>query len=216
MWVSSAAMQGETTSEQDWRLTAELALDGESAGALQAVIARVRGPDVVRQIEPLLGHDVVLTHDGKLVFAYAAERATLIAARGAIEGVLQRDGLEAAVRIGHWDEQLDEWRQTDPPPGAEQTLRADAAERAAETIETRTMVASSGRMIREEFEQTMNNWAAKLGLDCKLIEHPHLLSTQVGFTVTGPKFKLDEFARGLQAEEWATIRTETTVMLSPL
>jgi hypothetical protein len=49
-----------------------------------------------------------------------------------------------------------------------------------------------------------------------VIDHPHLLSGQVGFTVTGSKRKLDEFAEGLRAEERATIRTETQVMLSPL
>ena len=62
----------------------------------------------------------------------------------------------------------------------------------------------------------MLDWAAQLGLECKLIEHPHLLTTQVGFTVTGPKRKVDEFSQGLAAEERTTIRTEGVVMLSPL
>lgn len=53
-------------------------------------------------------------------------------------------------------------------------------------------------------------------MQCKVFEHPHLLKTQVGFTVTGPKRKLDEFAHGLQAEERAVFRTERAVMLSPL
>jgi hypothetical protein len=206
----------DAAAEQDWRLTAELDLRGDGGGTLHALVTRVRGPDVASQIEPAVPHDVVITHDGKLLFAYAADEATLIAARSAIAGVLQRDGITAAIRIGHWDELLDEWRQTDPPPSAEQTLLAEAGERDAEAVETRTLVASSGKMIRAEFERTMNSWADKLGLDCKLVEHPHLLRTQIGFTVTGPKFKIDEFARGLQAEEWATIRAENTVMLSPL
>jgi hypothetical protein len=38
----------------------------------------------------------------------------------------------------------------------------------------------------------------------------------VGFTVTGPKRKLDEFSEGVKAEEWMTIRTETQVMLGPI
>jgi hypothetical protein len=45
---------------------------------------------------------------------------------------------------------------------------------------------------------------------------PHLLTTQVAFTVTGPKRKVDEFAQGLRAEELATMPTERAVMLSPL
>jgi hypothetical protein len=78
------------------------------------------------------------------------------------------------------------------------------------------MVASTGKLIRAEVEQTMLEWAEKLGLPCELIEHPHLLTTQVAFTVTGPKRKIDEFAQGLKAEEVATMRAERTVMLSPL
>ncbi|HTD08752.1 MAG TPA: hypothetical protein VK680_07655 [Solirubrobacteraceae bacterium] len=73
------------------------------------------------------------------------------------------------------------------------------------------------RLLAElEFEQTMRNWAAKLGLECMLVEHRHLLATQVCFTVTGPKRSIDEFADGLRADERATIRTARAVMASPL
>lgn len=50
----------------------------------------------------------------------------------------------------------------------------------------------------------------------QVIEHPHLLSTQVAFTVSGPRRKIDEFAEGLKAEGWATMRSELAVMASPL
>jgi hypothetical protein len=159
---------------------------------------------------------VVITHDGKLLFAYATSQATLAAARGAIEDVLRRDELRASLRMSHWDDELDTWRQTDPPPTAEERQIKDVAEHEAEAVETRTMVVSSGKLIRAEFEQTMLAWAERLGVKCTIIEHPHLLTTQVGFTVTGPKRKLDEFSQGLRAEGWATTRTETAVMLSPL
>lgn len=211
-------MEAETharAAEQDWRLTAELELR-DSGGALRDLIARFRGPDLVEEIEPTVPHDVVITHDGRLLFAYAADETTVTAARSAIEGVLQRDQIKATVRISRWDDELAAWRQTDPPLSAEEARVEDAAERDAEAIETRTMVASSGRLIRAEFEQTMRDWADRLGLECAIVEHPHLLSTQVGFTVTGPKRKIDEFAKGLSAEEWATIRTQRQVMLSPL
>jgi hypothetical protein len=49
-----------------------------------------------------------------------------------------------------------------------------------------------------------------------VIEHPHLLTIQVAFTVTGSKRKIDEFADGLRAEELATMRAERAVMMSPL
>ncbi|MGD0453380.1 MAG: hypothetical protein ABSB69_07265 [Solirubrobacteraceae bacterium] len=205
----------ERASEQDWRMEAELEVP-EAGGALHELIGRLRGPDVVKEVEATVPRDVVITHDGKLLFAYAADEATLTAARSAIEGVLARDGIRASVRVSHWDDQLEKWRQTDPPATVEEQRIEDAAERDADAIETRTLVVSSGRMIRAELEQSMRDWADKLGLECTTIEHPHLLTTQLAFTVTGPKRKIDEFSRGLRAEERATIRTETAVMLSPL
>jgi hypothetical protein len=210
-------MQSDADEPEDWRLQAELDI-ADAHGALHALVGRLRGSDtdVVKEIEGAVPHDVVITHDGKQVFAYAADEATLSSARGAIEAVLAREGIAARVRVARWDDGLDQWLQTDPPLGIQEQAQAEAVKRDGEAIETRTLVASSGRLIRAEFEQTMGAWADRLGLDCKIIEHPHLLSTQIAFTVTGPRRRLDEFARGLTAEEWSTIRTETGVMTSPL
>jgi hypothetical protein len=208
-------MNSDTADEQDWRLRAELDV-ADAGGVLGELIGRLRAPDVDGDIEATVPHDVVITHDGELLFAYAADEATLAAARGAIEGLLARDGIKASVRVSHWDDELGKWRQTDPPLGEAERQLEVAAERDAEAIETRTLVVSSGKMIRAEFEQNSREWADKLGLQYSIVEHPHLLTTQLGFTVTGPKRKLDEFAKGLAAEERATIRAETAVMSSPL
>jgi hypothetical protein len=205
----------ESSSDQDWRLQAELDV-ADARGALHGLIGRLRGPDVVKEVEATVPDDVVITHDGRLLFAYAANEATLSAARRAIEGVLERDGIRATLCISRWDDELDRWQQIDPPASDEERRTQDAADRDADTVETRTMVATSGKLVRAEFEQSMLAWAAKLRLECKIIEHPHLLTTQVGFTVTGPRRKIDEFARGLNAEGWAAVRAETGVMLSPL
>ena len=188
----------------------------ETRGALHDLLGRVRGPDVVEEIQSTVPDDVVITHDGKLLFAYAADAATLAAAREAIEAVLRGDGVDATIRVSHWDDRDDRWRQVDPPLSAAEQAHQDAVERDDEALETRTLVASSGKMIRAEFEQSMREWADRLGLQCAIVEHPHLLTTQVAFTVTGPKRKIDEFARGLRAEEWQTIRAEHAVIASPL
>jgi len=201
--------------DQDWRLQAQLDV-GDTHNAATRLIGRLRGPNVVEEVQAAVPHDVVITHDGKLLFAYAASEPALKAARSAIEEVLRADGVQASIRVSHWDRELDAWRQTDPPPTAAEERLQDAAEHDAEAIETRTLVASSGKAIRAEFEQSMLIWAHEVGVQCKIIEHPHLLTTQVGFTVTGPKYKIDEFAQGLKAEGRATTRTETAVMLSPL
>jgi hypothetical protein len=203
------------SSDQDWRLHAELDVP-DVRRSLSDLLGRLRGPAVFEEIEASVPHDVVITHDGKLLFAYAADKATLEAARSAIEGALWRDGIKASVRVSHWDDRLDDWLQIDPPPSAEQARAEDAAARDAEAIETRTLVASSGKLIRAEFERSMLDWAGKLGVECTLVEHPHLLTTQVCFTVSGPRRKVEEFSQGLTAEERRTIRTDRTLMLNPL
>lgn len=202
--------------EHDWRLEVDLDVVGSARDALRGLLRRLRDPHIVREIEATASHGAVITHDGRRLFAYVASEAALAGTRNAIEEELRRAGSSAILRVSYWDNELDQWHQTDPPASTQDVAGDDAVRRNAEATETRTMVASSGKLIRTEFEQTMLEWADKLGVECTIIEHPHLLTTQVAFTVTGPRRKLDEFSHGLIAEGWATIRTETGVMLSPL
>jgi hypothetical protein len=199
--------------DQDWRLTAELDV-GETRGALHSLVERLRGPDIVKQVEATAPHDVVITHDGKLLFAYAASETGLAAARSAIEDVLRHEEIQASLRVSHWDDDLDAWHQTDPPATAQEKLAEEATVRDADAIETRTLVATSGKLDRSSFEQIMRESADRLGLECKISEHPHLLTTQVAFTVTGARRKIDEFSQGLVAEGWTSVRTEEQVMFS--
>jgi hypothetical protein len=200
--------------DQDWRLTAELDA-ADRRGALDRVLGRVRGPDVVEEIEQALPHDIVITHDGKLLFGYAASEDAIRAARRVIEQVLQRDGIRAKILLCHWDEELDEWKQVEPPLSAEQARSEAAAELDAEALETRTLVASAGNLIRSSFEQSLLDWAQKQGLTVTVAEHPHLLSTQVLFTVTGPRRKIGEFERALRAEGTAFLRADAILLVSP-
>ena len=201
--------------DQDWRLHVEL--DG-SAGraALDRLLASARG-EAGSEVGPAVPSDVAITHDGNdKLFAYAATREAIMLTRATIEAVARRDGVNATSDVSHWDQDLDAWVQVDPPlTGAAQREREDAV-RDSERPESRTMVVSSGRMVRAEVEVVMREWADKLGLRCEIIEHPHLLTTQLAFTVTGSKRKVDEFAEALRAEELATMRSERAVMMSPL
>lgn len=194
--------------DRDWRLTGTLP-DTGSHRVLHAVVERVRDDDLLREARSAVGDEVVITHDGRRLFAYARTRPEIERARAAIETVLEQQTLAATISLTRYDEGLDEWVDPDSPP-------PEAAVRAATAVGSRTLVATVGRSIREEFEQSMRTWADQLGLRCEIVEHPHLLDSQVAFTVTGPARKLDEFASGLSAEEHATIRTERAVMLSPL
>ena len=194
--------------DRDWRLSGELQAPG-GHGVLHSFVERMRDESVLEEVRAELGEDVVITHDGSRLFAYAAGRAAIERARSAIEAVLARDGLRADLTLTRFSTDVDEWIDPDAPS-------PKGAGPAAGEPSSRTLVALVGKMIREEFEQSMRTWADQLGLRCEIVEHPHLLSSQVAFTVTGPSRKLDEFAAGLSAEERATIRTERAVMLSPL
>lgn len=205
----------ESSEETDWRLVADLQVD-EPHRRLGGLLHRLRGDDLVHEVKEGVPEHVVITHDGSRLFAYAPDEPTIKAARAAIENILRGEDTEAEIAIGHWDEEGDRWRQVDPPLTAEQVQGEQAAERDAEAVETRTLIISSGKMIRAEFEQSMREWAEQLELECQVIEHPHLLTTQLAFTVTGPKGKIDEFEQGLKAEGNATFRAEREVMISPL
>lgn len=204
-----------SSSGGDWRLQAELDVE-QPSGPLHSLVGRFGGPDVVKDVESGVPHDVVVTHDGKLLFAYAPSEASLAAARRGIEETLKRDGIDASIRVSHWQDDDDRWMQVDPPLDAAEARAEEALERDDENVETRTMVASSGRWVRREFEETMLAAAAGLDLQCSIVEHPHLLTTQVAFTVTGPKRKIDEFAGDLRAEGWATVRGDDWLVADAL
>lgn len=200
--------------ERDWRLEGVLQGEGASEehrrGRLRALVGRVREPDPVHDAQAAVSEEVVVTHDGARLFAYAASREAIEAARSAIEEALERDGVSASLALTCWSQDREQWLDPDspppPPPEPEQ----------GEATVTRTYVVTLGKWVREEFEQSMREAAQRLGLTCEIVEHPHLLSAQAAFTVSGPARKVDEFERGMKAEERATIRTETAVMASPL
>ena len=119
-----------------------------------------------------------------------------------------------ALLTRHWDENLRAWRQIEPPltPAQEEQLRqANAVDNRQATaqdaeIETRTVMCVTGKLIRKSFERQMLAFAQELGLQCEIAEHPHLLSTQVAFNVTGPSSGVDQFDRYLKSEAKVTAR----------
>jgi hypothetical protein len=176
----------------------------------------VRAPGPVEDVAAAVADDAVVTHDGNILFAYAPTRPVLESAREAIEAALRADRVAAEIQASHWDDRVDEWVQVDPPLAGAAKRDAETRERDAERVESRTLVAIVGKLIRSDVERTMRDAAQTLGLTCEIHEHPHLLSTQVAFTVTGPRRKLDEFAEDLRREEILTMRAQREVMLSPL
>jgi hypothetical protein len=190
--------------DKDWRLQ----LDLEQPANLERLLEDVRDDPFEQDARASLGDDVVLTHDGGRFFAYAMTDDALMRAREAIESVLRHDGRTGTLRLSHWDGSI--WQQTDPPLSSveaqQQEQEAEAQRREAQGPSvTRTVACVTGKLIRKSFEQQMLNLANDLGLACEMVEHPHLLSTQVAFNLTGPASDIEEFARYLRSEARATV-----------
>ena len=194
---------------EDWRL--EAVIDHPAHGdLLDRIIQDSRTPPQ----GPGVAEGVVLTAGENCLFAYAADRATLDASRAALEAAIAREDLGAQIVISRWEEKLESWRQVEPPlsEAAEESLKA--AELEADRPATRTVVATTGVLVRDQFEMTMLAAADRLGLECKIVEHRHLLTMQVAFTVSGPKHAVDEFELELKAEGRTMVRAQEEVGFS--
>ena len=90
--------------DDDWRLEFELdASDGRRS--LHDLLGRVRGPDVVHDVESSVPHDVVRHPRWKAAVRLRRREATLKRARGAIEDALRRDESPTACATSRWDEE---------------------------------------------------------------------------------------------------------------
>ncbi len=199
--------------DQDWRLRADL----DDPAALHARLRDARHFE--HELKPLISPDVVLSYDENTLFAYAKTREAITEARRAIEHQLADDGLTATLRIDHWDDGLGDvgdWDQVDPPLDAagrehETEEREEHVEHEADEarVQTRTVAITSGRMVRNWFETAVADEARELGVELSIVEHPHLLTTQIAFTLTGPAGKVAEVIADLESRAGAVTRLET-------
>jgi hypothetical protein len=199
--VASAA-----DADQDWRL--ELRLERADHSRLDRVLASTgRGEGrPAEDAQAAVGDDVAVTHDGARIFAYANSEASIRAARQAINAALEADGIAAEDRISHWEE--DEWAQVDPPLAGAAAAEHQRARAVGEQVETRTLVCRAGIEVERGVEDAMTRWAEHLELEYQVVEHRHLLSSQLAFTVHGPRVKIEDFRRALVEEGAATIRAD--------
>jgi hypothetical protein len=199
--------------DRDWRLR----LDLDEPADLDRLRDRVRDPRLERDARAALSDHVVLTHDGNTFFAYAVSERALNDAREAIEAVLHSDQRKGRIVVSHWEESLHAWLQVDPPLAAaqeDQLRRASTAGARRRSgarngkPETRAVMCVVGKLIRKSFERQMLAFAQSIDLQCAIVEHPHLLSSQVAFEVTGPHDTVDQFDRYLKNEARATVRLD--------
>jgi len=136
----------------------------------------------------------VLSRRDDALFVYGSTRSGIDAARLAVERVARAVGLSADVRVGRWDEGLREWRQVDPPLTGPELELADARAREASRQETRELSYLVGRLDRPLVEGPLLDFAQRRGLACTVEEKRRLLSVRLTFSVTGPAYKVQEFA----------------------
>ena len=189
--------------ERDWRLHAEL----DEPTWLGELLARQRAARLEHELEDALGSEVIATHDGATLFAYAHSRELIERVRGELEQLIAADERRASVDLSHWDESTRSWRDADA--GA-----ATAAPVPYDGPASETFVASIGRLANEDFERDVLERAAELGLRCEVARHPHLLTTQLAFTATGPPEALATLRSYVHDVAGMTIRADEA-QLSP-
>ena len=196
------------SADQDWRLVADV--ETQDGGTLDRLVALGNGSDVA------LPEDAVVTHDGNRLFVYAGSRASADAARAVLEGAIEREDATARVAVTRWNDETGAWQQVEPPPTEDEARAQAEILRSAQRSETQTFVCKVGRWARRDLEQSMQEWAARLGLRCEIVEHAHFMTAQVAFTVTGPHHRVEEFRDGLRAESVSTMRSGAILGLEPL
>jgi hypothetical protein len=199
--------------QQDWRLRVDLA---DAAG----VHERLRDAHhFERELEPLISSEVVLSYDDNTLFAYANSRAAIDEARRSIEHQLASDQLSGTLVVSHWDDGLGafgDWHQVDPPESGEGRVH-EAAERKEHErdgrVETRTVAITSGKWVRNWFETTVADEARDAGVELSIVEHPHLLTTQIAFTLTGSATDVDAVVADLRERAGQVTRLELNPLL---
>jgi hypothetical protein len=198
--------------DQDWRLVADV--EQQVEGTLERLV-NLADPSA-GDAALALPADTVLTHDEDRLFAYAGSRSSVDTARGVLEKSLADEGVTARIIITRWDDETGVWLQVDPPPSDEEARAVASALASAQQSETQTFVCKVGRGVRRDLEESMLEWAARLGLRCEIVEHAHFMTTQMAFTVTGPHHRVEEFRDGLRAESVSTMRSGALLGLEPL
>jgi len=183
--------EGSPKLDQDWRLRAAFDVPNGVTDVFERLRSRERvfGSDVGG-----LPFGVVLSRRDDALFVYASSRSGIDGARLAIERVARAIGLSAELRVGRWDEGLREWRQIHPPLTGQEHELDDARGREASRHETRELSYLVGRLDRPLVEGPLLDFAQRRGIGCSVEEKPRLLSVRLTFSVTGPAYKLDEFA----------------------
>jgi hypothetical protein len=115
----------------DWRVAVEVA--DHATG--QHLLGRVREhrleahaeEEVLGDVEHLLAHRVVLSHDGPRIFAYAATRSAADAAQRALIRFLDQHGLQGTVTLNRWHPVEERWEDADVPlPETSEALASES------------------------------------------------------------------------------------------
>ena len=155
---------------QDWRLLAELEEPEDHQGLLDRVVHHAHGGygKAADEADAEVGPDVAITHDGIAVRLRRLPVGARFGTRESIAAACDHHGLTASYVVGHWDDDLNRWRQVDPPETAEQAEQTRTQELADETVGNTDRGRSAGNTVRASLEQGLREYADRLGLECEV------------------------------------------------
>jgi hypothetical protein len=119
---------------EEWRVEVELGSEehGLRLGGL------LRGLDLDDEARRRLGDGVIVTRDGPHVFMYAADEQVARAAEQVARELVEREGVDAQVRLTRWHPVEEDWKDANTP------LPETPAEEAAEAARHQAIEASEG------------------------------------------------------------------------
>jgi hypothetical protein len=187
-WVT----EGSPTLDPNWLLRATF----DPPNGVAAVFERLRSRERVlgSEVGGLLPSGTLLSRRHNTLSVYALTRSNIDLARMAIERVASAATLGADVRISQWDETVRAWRQVDPPLDGQEREMDEASAREAIRPDTRNLSYLVAWTARAHVEGPLRDFAQRRGLRCTVEEKRRLLGVRLTFSVTGPAYKLDEFA----------------------
>jgi hypothetical protein len=122
----------------DWRLRIELEDEGHLAGLVKHLDAQ----ELEDELSDSFGDLVILSREGRVIFAYTETRAQAEAVRARVTALDEEHSWAASTELGHWHPEAESWEEPDVPLPESDAARA--AEHAEAIAAERERLAATG------------------------------------------------------------------------
>jgi hypothetical protein len=109
----------------EWRLQIEL----EDEGHLAGMVKRLDAQELEDELSDAFGERVILSREGRRIFAYAETREQAEAVRARVVGLDEEHSWSVTTELRHWHPAAESWEEPDLPlPAGDAALAAEHAE----------------------------------------------------------------------------------------